>query len=57
MGHTLPYKMAPLALQSEGFKHKKATVYHNQRLFLINKAEVVLPVPTGEEGLPVVDSH
>lgn len=36
---------------------KKPTMYHNQRLFLINKAEVLLPVPTGEEGLPIADSH
>lgn len=46
MGHLLLYKTAPLALQSSGFKQIKPTLYYNQWLFLINMAEVLLPVST-----------
>lgn len=45
-GHVLPYKTAPPAHQSSGFRQINPTVYYNQRLFLINTAEVLLPVST-----------
>lgn len=56
-GSNITIQNGPTGPPQLGVQMKKPTMYYNQRLFLINKAEVPLLVPTGEEGLPAVDSH